>query len=487
MYRLMSIALASMGVVAFILALLGLLPQSPIAMIVSASVLILVAYCSNLLFGWLFNIQTHDESSFITALILFFLFSPSLQLADIAAVALVAMIAMASKFVLTIRGRHLFNPAAIAAVTVGLLGVIYASWWIATPILLPVTALFAFLILYKTRRLTLGFIFLAVAITLIISVSVMNGQSFLSAIAFLPSWPLLFLVGFMLSEPLTLPPRQWQQFLVGAIVAILFAIPIHIGWISSTPALALVIGNAVAFLFTQRRRLQLTFKERRRLSANSDEYLFESAKPIDFTAGQYMEITVPHTHKDGRGIRRIFSIASAPGDSQVRFGVKMYDKSSTFKTTLKSLQQGTIVNATSIGGDFVLPKQANTPLLFIAGGIGITPFISHLLDLKKQNQSRDIILFYTVSSMDDIVYTDILKESGIRVIIVTKSNEQLGVPDWTHYSARYISKQGILDHVKDITRRAAYVSGPPEMVDVTKNILKQLGAKRVTCDYFTGY
>jgi ferredoxin-NADP reductase len=483
----MSIALSSLWVVAFILALLGLLPQSPLAMIVSASVLILVAYYSNLLFGWLFNVQTHNESSFITALILFFLFSPSLQLADIAATALVAMIAMASKFVLTIRGRHVFNPAAIAAVTVGLLGVIYASWWIATPTLLPATALFAFLILYKTRRLTLGFIFLAVAITLIVSISVINGQSLLSAIAFLPSWPLLFLVGFMLSEPLTLPPRQWQQFLVGALVAILFAVPVHIGWISSTPALALAIGNIVAFLFTQRQQLQLSFKERRRLTVNSYEYLFESAKPINFTAGQYMEITVPHAHKDGRGIRRIFSIASAPGDSQVRFGVKMYDKSSTFKTTLKSLQKGAIVNATSVGGDFVLPKQADTPLLFVAGGIGITPFISHLLDLKKQNQSRDIVLFYTVSNVDDIAYTDILKESGIRVVVVTKSHEKLAAPDWTHYNARYISKQGILTHVKDITERIAYVSGPPEMVDVTKNILKQLGVKRVTCDYFTGY
>lgn len=487
MYRLLSVALSALLGVALCLALFGLLPHSPLAMIASASVLILSAYGFNVLFGWLFGIKTHDESSYITALILFFLFNPSLEIAELSSLALVAMMAMGSKYVLAIRGRHIFNPAAIGAVIISLVGINYATWWVATPLLLPATLLFAFLILYKTRRLQLGLVFLGIAVPLIAVSSVLSGQTLLEAIMLLPSWPLLFFVGFMLSEPLTLPPRRWQRYTVGAIVAVLFALPIDVGSVSSTPAIALVIGNMVAYLLARRRHIQLTFKERRRLSTSSYEYVFDTKRPVNHIAGQYMEITVPHAHKDGRGIRRIFSIVNAPDDTTIRFGIKMYDRPSSFKKTLQQLEAGAIVDATSIGGDFILPKSSATPLLFIAGGIGITPFISHLLYLKRQDEHRDIVLIYSVSTIDDLAYVDSIKDSGIRVVVVTESNIRLPVAAWIHHNAQYLTKEDFVMYIPDVSRRSVYVSGPPQMVDATKSLLKRIGAKSITCDYFTGY
>lgn len=487
MYRLLSITLTSLWVLGVCLAQLNLLPYSPIAMIASAAVLVLSAYGFNVLFGWLFGVKTHNESSFITAFILFFLFSPSVALADLAALALVAMIAMGSKYVLALHGRHIFNPAAISAVIIGLLGITYATWWVATPILLPATLLFAFLILYKTRRVTLGLIFLTTAIPLILVASIINGQTLPSAIAFLPSWPLLFFVGFMLSEPLTLPPRKWQRYLVGVVVAILFSIPIDVGALSGTPALALVIGNTIGFLFTQKRHIQLAFKGRNRLSSTSEEYVFEVKQPINYIPGQYMEITVPHKHKDGRGLRRIFSIVGTPGESTVRFGIKMYARPSSFKSALRTLSPGATITATGIGGDFVLPKQPETPLLFIAGGIGITPFISHLLYLQHRQQNRDIVLVYSVSTVEDLAYTDVLKDSGIQVIVVSKSEKPLPQSSWIHHNEQYVTGNDLIHYIPDISLRSAYISGPPQMVDSTKEILHQLNLRHVTCDYFTGY
>jgi ferredoxin-NADP reductase len=487
MYRLLSVALSTVWVVALCLSLFGRLEYSPLELIAGAAVLILSAYGFNVLFGWLFKVRTHNESSFITALILFFLFSPSINLPDLAALALVAMIAMATKYVLAVKGRHVFNPAAAGAVIVGVVGVTYATWWVATPTLLPITLLFAFLILYKTRRLTLGAIFLAAAVPLIVTVSMLNGQSLLSAVSSLLSWPLLFFVGFMLSEPLTLPPRRWQRYLVGVIVAVLFAVPLSIGGISSSPALALVIGNLIAFTFTQRKHLQLTFKERRWLSPSSEEYVFETSQPLAFTAGQYMEITVPHTHKDGRGIRRVFSIVTTPGESIVRFGIKMYEQPSTFKKALHNIQPGTTIDATGIGGDFVLPKDTSVPLLFVAGGIGITPFISHLRSMQDANQAKNVVLIYAASSVKELAYADIIEASGIRVIVIANSSSTTKNHNWTMIDAQRITDDHIATFVPDLSNRYAYISGPPQMVDSTKALLKRMQAKHITCDYFTGY
>ncbi|MDB5187186.1 MAG: oxidoreductase [Candidatus Saccharibacteria bacterium] len=487
MYRLLSITLTCLWGFATLLTLIGLLPYSPVAMIASATVLVASSYGFNVLFGWLFSVKTHDESSFITAMILFFLFIPSADLAGLSALALVAMIAMGSKYVLAVRGRHIFNPAAIGAVIIGLLGVTYATWWIATPVLTPVTLLFAFLILYKTRRLKLGLVFLTTAIPLIILVALVNGQSLSSAITSIPSWPLLFLVGFMLSEPLTLPARKWQRYVISAVVAILFTVPFDIGILSSTPAFALVIGNLVGFLLTQRRHLALVFKERIQLSDSTEEYTFTTKQPINYIPGQYMEMTIPHAHKDGRGVRRIFSIVGTPDESTIRFGIKMYDRPSSFKTALHDLKPGTIVTATGIGGDFILPKDTTTPLLLIAGGIGITPFISHLLYLRKKNVATDITLIYFVSTIKDLVYANTIKTSGIRVIVVTTDKNSLPDPNWILHSAQRIAVHDITKYIPDITTRSVFISGPPQMVDDMKHTVKQLHAKHITCDYFTGY
>lgn len=487
MYRLLSITLTTMWGFSIILSLFGLLPHSPTALIASGVVLIIAAYLFNVLFGRLFGVRPHDESSYISALILFFIFSPTAVITELSTLALAAMMAMASKYVLAIRGRHIFNPAAIAAVIISLTGITYTSWWIATPILLPITLLFAFLILYKTRRLTVGYIFLAIAIPLIILTYILNGQTTIEALLALPSWPLLFFVGFMLSEPLTLPPRRWQQYLTAAIVAILFAIPLHIGSISGSPALALVIGNAFAFYFTQRQHIRLTFKGRKQLTPTIDEYTFKASKPIRFAAGQYMEITVPHPGKDGRGIRRIFSIVAAPNDRTVRFGVKMYDRPSSFKRTLRSLEKGTIVDATGINGDFILPKDTNIPLLFIAGGVGITPFISHILTSSQHDQNRDIIVIYAVTDINDMAYVDVLKKSNVKVIVVTKTSQSMPVASWLHLNNSRFTSPEIETYIPDAGMRHAYVSGPPAMVDATKSVLKKSGVTHIKSDYFTGY
>ena len=91
---------------------------------------------------------------------------------------------------------------------------------------------------------------------------------------------------------------------------------------------------------------------------------------------------MPHRRADSRGIRRVFSISSADADTgTVSFGIKIpAEGSSSFKRTFAELPPGSRIQATTVGGDFVLPADTAEPLLMVAGGIGITPFISHLAE-----------------------------------------------------------------------------------------------------------
>jgi ferredoxin-NADP reductase len=486
MYRLLSITLTSLWAVALGLSLTGTISHSPLAIILSSAVLFVSVYFSGLLFATLFGRQIHGESSYITAFILFFIFTPTVEPNGLLALVLVAMVASASKFLLVFHGRHIFNPAAIAACLISLTGLSFATWWVATPPLMPVTLLCALAILYKTRQLQAGLTFLAIATPLVL-LTVMNyGTSIQDSLPLLLSWPLLFFAGFMLSEPLTLPPKKWQQLVEAGIVAIIFALPIHIGAFSTSPAIALIIGNIVAFAFSQRRAISFTLQNSRKITPTSREFIFESNAPIRYEAGQYVEMTLPHSKKDGRGERRMFSITSAPNDSALTLAVKFYEPSSSFKAALQSLPSNSTIQATGIYGSFTLPANSAEPLLFIAGGIGITPFISHLRYLKALNEKRDITLVYAVADTSEIAYGDILRESGINVIIVTGLAVTTNT-DWTYIHQPHITQDTLSDSVADISSRHAYISGPPAMVTATKRHLKQLSIKKVKTDYFTGY
>lgn len=487
MYRMMSIALTALWVIAFASSFFGWIAYSPWAMLASVGILGTVVFLASVLFARLFGLSAHTESSYITALILFFIFTPSLETKALIAYVLIGLIAAASKFILVYRGRHIFNPAAITAVIISLTGLAYATWWVANPILFPFTFLLGFLIIQKTRRFLMGGIFLGLSIPLVFLVQMSYGTPVLEALVLMLSWPFFYFSGFMLTEPQTLPPKRWQQVFEVAIVALVFAIPVHIGSVTTTPALALVIGNIIAFGFSRRRSITLRYKGSKQLTPASRELTFAPVVRTRFEAGQYMEITVPHKKKDGRGLRRSFSITSAPGEDDLKLGIKFYTPSSTFKQALTDLPIGSIISATGINGSFTIPGETMKPLLFVAGGIGITPFISHLRWLKKTKQVRNIVLVYSVSNLQDLAYKDVIQASGVRVIVICKTTEKLAIENWTLVNEPYITVDNLYKNIPDIKSRLAFISGPPFMIDSAKKSLKKLDVKKIKTDYFIGY
>lgn len=473
MYRLVIYGLLAIAATALLLMTVGNIGYTPLLFASSLIVVTSISYASNRLFGWLFGVKAHGESAIITGLILALLFIPPDSVIEFVKLGLVAMIAMASKYLIAPRGRHIFNPAAIAIVIASIGGLAYAGWWVATPALIPVTVIAGGLILYKTQKQYVSLVFV---ITAVIMLLLQGTDPYIA----LTSWPLLFVGAIMLSEPLTLPPRAQQQYFVAVLVGVLMTLPLHYGRITMTPALALVIGNIIGWWFGQRRSMPLRYIGKKQLGEDTYSFIFDT-KNLVFEPGQYIEMTLPHAKQDGRGQRRVFSIVGSPGDEQISIGTKIPKKPSSFKRALLGLKLGDTIQATRIAGDFVLPKDPNQPVVLIAGGIGITPYISYI-----QSTKRPMKIIYAVSSSDEISFAEQLRHHVSDVTIVSPESAKLPDPEWRHIQGR-LGMNTLKDLIDVRQQPHVYVSGPPHMVNDVQATVKALGIKQIKVDEFSGY
>ncbi len=292
------------------------------------------------------------------------------------------------------------------------------------------------------------------------------------------SWPIIFFASVMVTEPLTLPPRLYQQILYGTVIGALSSWPLALGPVYMTPELALLLGNLYAYATGLRRRLKLSLQEKKVIARETYEFVFDLDRPLIFLPGQYLEWTLPHPQADGRGNRRYFPIASSPTEKDIRLGVKIGENGSSFKRALREMRPGDVILAGQLGGDFVLPNDPKKPLVFVAGGIGITPFRSMIKYLIDKGERRDIVLFYGARTEGDAAYRDILQEA--ERVIGLKTVYLIG----ERFEASSVSR-----HVSDYTQRKFYLSGPSSMVDSYRSLLRTMGVPRshVVSDYFPGF
>ncbi len=504
MYRLVTLTLASLVVISMLYSGLGTLGEGLFTLagqLVSLGVLVVTSVAASWGFARAWRVQPHLESSVVTALILYFLFLPQTDPGRLRWLVLAALLASASKFVLAWRGRHVFNPAAAGAFGVYVVQAVIdvepvdrvtASWWVASADLLPWVAIGALLVLHRTRRLELGAVFVAVALPLVVLGLHHVGQGWGDAArTAIQTSPFVFFAGFMLSEPLTLPPRRHQQLAVAVVAGIVYAYPLAILVMIQAPPLfgiadqwqvaALLIGNVLACAFARRSGLRLELVDHHRHGADTHELVFRSSRSHRFEAGQYAELHLPHARADTRGTRRTFTISSTPGpDRTMSFSVRVPEPASSFKRALVDLPVGARIQSTGVGGDFVLPRDRSIPVLLVAGGIGVTPFLSQL----GHGGDRDAIVVYAVPSGDDVPFLAELSDQ--RVVLVSPTRPPAMPEAWTWTEAPVLSVDLLAEVVPDLANRIAYVSGPPAMVNALRGALSRR-AKRVRTDHFSGY
>ena len=492
MYRVVLYGLIFLAVVTFVLGASGHLFYTPLQQSISLLTLLVTCFAANWLCAKAIKAPTNVESFAITALILFFLIDPGQKMTDVYVYVMAAAIAMTSKYVFAWRGKHLFNPAAIAAFMLGMLGYGSVSWWIASDVTLPFVLVVGLFIVRKIRRFTLFFSFVGAALLSIAASSLKNGLPVLpTLLESFVAWPILFLGTVMLTEPLTTPPVKKLQIAYGAIIGLLFGVHFNIGPVFSTPELAILVGNIFSFIVSPKMKLLLTLEKRQQIAEDTYEFLFHPNRSYAFAAGQYMEWTIPHHRPDSRGNRRYFTIASSPTEKSLRLVVRIGKTRSSFKEKLLSMKPKEVIVASQLSGDFTLPKEKDQKLVFIAGGIGFTPFISMIKYLLDQKERRDITLFYVNKVEADIAFKELFvqaeQEIGLKTkYVLTKTD---AIPQhWTGLVGR-MSEKMIQKEVPDFKERRFYLSGPNAMVDAYKHLLAKLGVPKqnIVTDYFPGF
>ena len=496
MYRAVLYGLIVIWLGSLVMSLFGLEQFSALDLVLSTSFILAVCYFTNYIFAWVYKAPSNYDSVYITAFILSLIISPNNPFGNLWFLGWASVLAMASKYILAINKKHIFNPAAIAVVITALFINQSASWWVANLYTAPFVFIAGYLIARKIQRFDLVISFIITSLACIIFWSISQGQNWLlMAGRSLVYSPIIFFGSIMLTEPLTTPPTKKLRIIYGFVTGFLFAPFIHIGSFYGTPELALVMGNIYSYVVSPKIKLILKLTGRRKAAANTYSFFFQTDQKFNFKPGQYLEWTVPHDYADALGIRRYFTIAGATAPGEIEIGVRFPNKPSSFKRRLLSLNLGDTIVASQLSGDFVLPENKNNRLVFIAGGIGITPFKSMIQSMIDNGDKRDVTLFYSNRKPEDIAYynlfnemeRDFKKEINLKIIYALTDLES--VPEnWTGLKGR-IDAEAIIRSVQNYKDCLYYLSGPTSVVSSFKKLLLNIGVskRQIRTDYFPGF
>lgn len=492
MYRLLIYYLLGLLLAAVALSQLGYLHYKPLNIIFSAGLLVGVCWVTNKIFSNIFNAPTNSESSIITALILALIITPVNSGNGIMFLLAASGLAIASKYLLTINKKHIFNPAAVAVVLTALGPKQSASWWVGTAYLLPFVLVGGVILLRKIRKFHMIFIFLGTTFLATVLYTVMSRGNVLTSInQTILSSAIFFLAFVMLTEPATSPTTNVKQKWYAGLVGILFPPQVHILAFYSSPEIALVIGNIFSYIVSPKIKLFTSLKEKNKISSDSLDFVFHKSRKINYKPGQYMEWTLPHKDTDSRGDRRYFTLASSPTENDIRIGVKFYERSSSYKRALLKLSSDTPIVASQIAGDFVLPKDESKKLVFIAGGIGVTPYRSMVKYLIDKNQKRSITIVYSAKDSQGFMYKQLFEEARKKLNINTiyhVTNQNSFVTS-QYVKNGQISSKSLTEEVPDYKERYFYISGTHTMVTSIRKILREIGVSNthIKVDFFSGY
>lgn len=225
-----------------------------------------------------------------------------------------------------------------------------------------------------------------------------------------------------------------------------------------------------------------TLKQIDRRSADIYSFWFQTNKPISNEPGQYIDLTVPHTQPDEKGIKRKFTVYSSPSEPLMAITTKINPNNSSYKKALLALNIGDQLSFTEPMGDFILPIDQSIPLLFVAGGIGITPFRSIIKWLQDNQQSREIQLIYAVNNLTELLDQHLFDTISATYLI---KNPPFG----QHSKSGQLNTKAILNLSSIKPKTHIYLSGPDQLVtSITKDLhSRDLPKHQIITDIFTGY
>lgn len=231
--------------------------------------------------------------------------------------------------------------------------------------------------------------------------------------------------------------------------------------------------------------MHVNFDHSEDVAQNTRTFWFKPQHPLRYVAGQFIELQLPHPNADKRGQKRWFTLSSSPSEPLVSISTKLApENGSTFKHTLAALKPGAEVTMSEAMGDYVLPKDATLPLVYIAGGIGITPVRSMVKWLLDNGEKRSVHIIYAVRALEEVAFRDIFEAYGAKLDIVLAEP----TADWKGMSGR-LDGTMLTDLIGLLTDQLVYMAGPEPMVETLEKELKQAGINKhkLILDFFPGY
>jgi ferredoxin-NADP reductase len=205
---------------------------------------------------------------------------------------------------------------------------------------------------------------------------------------------------------------------------------------------------------------------REEVAVDTLAFRWERPRGWEFKAGQTLDMTLldpPET--DAEGNTRTFSIASAPHEQTLMIATRMRD--TAFKRVLKTMPLGTSVKIEGPSGDLTFHNSVRRTAVFLAGGIGITPFHSMVLRAAKEKLAYSIFLFYSNRRPEDAPFLAELealqKENPDYKLIATMTDMAKSQRSWQGETGQ-IDAAMLSRYLKNEGMPVYYIAGPPEMV-----------------------
>lgn len=236
---------------------------------------------------------------------------------------------------------------------------------------------------------------------------------------------------------------------------------------------------------------QIKLIARREVAERTVAFYFECPADFTFKAGQFIDLMLLNPHEtDSEGNTRAFTIASAPAEDHLMVVTRLRD--TAFKRVLMNMPLKTPINIEGPFGNLTLPEHTTRPLVFLAGGIGITPFRSMLVQIATHNFSHRLVLFYTNRRPEDAPFLHELQDlqqkiSNYTFVGTMTQPEKSGVP-WSGETG-YLDHEMLTRHLQGIESPLYYVVGPPTMVKSFRTILETAGVHKadIRAEDFFGY
>lgn len=218
---------------------------------------------------------------------------------------------------------------------------------------------------------------------------------------------------------------------------------------------------------------------------------FEKPSQFDFKPGQFADLTLSNPPEtDSEGNTRTLSIASSPFEDELIFATRMRD--TAFKRSLKKVPLGTEVKINSAMGSFTLHKNSAKPAVFLAGGIGITPFLSIVRQADHDRLPHKLHLFYSNRRPEDAPFLDVLqmleKTNPNFQLVCTMTEMSKSKKEWKGETG-LISQEMLSRHLTNLQGPIYYVAGPPAMVAAMREMLVDANVDEddIRTEEFGGY